>query len=272
MFRWRRDAEGVWSGMVGRRRLRLAQAEPGATLHFETDASDAADAEAFVRRFLRLDDLDLGASGEEWARADDLFAEAWKRQPGVRILRQDPEECFFAFLCASVAPIARISSMQHAVADHFGEEHGEGFRAFPTAAALATGDEARLRDLGLGFRARRVIGAAQRLAGLPEGHLAAMRAGGSNGEAKRALSAFFGVGEKIADCVCLFALDCDFAIPVDTHIWRIARTRYLPDLDGKSLTPAAYARVTRAFHDRFGPFAGWAQQTLFYRSAVAREK
>jgi 3-methyladenine DNA glycosylase/8-oxoguanine DNA glycosylase len=33
----------------------------------------------------------------------------------------------------------------------------------------------------------------------------------------------------------------------------------------------AYARVGEAFRERFGPHAGWAQQTLFYRAAVARD-
>ena len=103
---------------------------------------------------------------------------------------------------------------------------------------------------------------------LPEDWLRALRAK-PYAEAKQILTGFFGVGEKIADCVCLFALDKDSAIPVDTHIWRIARARYVPELAGKSLTPAAYARVGAAFRDQFGPFAGWAQQTLFYEAAVA---
>jgi len=68
--------------------------------------------------------------------------------------------------------------------------------------------------------------------------------------------------------VCLFALDKDGAIPVDTHIWRMARAWYTPELAGKSLTPSSYARVGEAFRGRFGPMAGWAQQTLFYRAAV----
>ena len=84
------------------------------------------------------------------------------------------------------------------------------------------------------------------------------------------MTAFFGVGEKIADCVCLFALDKNGAVPVDVHIWRIAQTVYAPDLAGKSLTPANYARAVQSFQDRFGPYAGWAQQILFYRAAVER--
>ncbi len=125
-FRWTRGADGFWRGMVGATRVALRQREPGDPLEFATDATgDAGDGggagdagengERFVRRFLRLDDFDLPAHATEWASRDALFADAWRQRPGVRILRQDPEECFFAFLCASVAPIPRIGAMQQAV-------------------------------------------------------------------------------------------------------------------------------------------------------------
>jgi N-glycosylase/DNA lyase len=266
VFRWTRDAHGVWSGMVGERFLRLQQSADDASLYWETSGPDA---EAVVRSFLRLDDVDLPVLAEEWSRTDPHFAEVWARHPGIRVLRQDPEECFFSFLCASVAPIARISSMLRAVAAEAGEPHAGGI-IFPTAVRLATLPEERLRELGLGFRAVRVAAAARRVGELPSGFLAGLRTA-THAEARDALTAFSGVGWKIADCIALFSLDKDGAIPVDTHIWRLARTRYLPQLAGRSLTPASYERVTAAFQDRFGPFAGWAQQILFYRSAVARE-
>jgi N-glycosylase/DNA lyase len=248
--------------------MRLSQGADG-DLWWEADGPNARQA---VCSFLRLDDLDLPALARVWCARDGFFAEAWMRQPGIRVLRQEPAECFFSFLCASVAPIPRIGSMLRAVADRFGEPLGEWggaqLQAFPAASRLAGADEPTLRGLGLGFRARRVLEAARRLSGMPDDLLGGLRREG-HAEARRVLLGFFGVGEKIADCICLFALDKDGAIPVDTHIWRIARTHYAPDLRGRSLTPAAYARVGEAFRARFGPQAGWAQQTLFFRAAVA---
>jgi N-glycosylase/DNA lyase len=271
VFRWTPDAaNNAWCGVVGaRRRARLAQSGDGSVLFWEADGPDA---EAAVRDFLRLGDLNLAAQAETWCAADAFFAASWARQPGVRVLRQDPHECFFSFLCASVAPIARISGMLRAVAGRFGdalEPWGDvPLWAFPRAGQLADADEATLRDLGLGFRAKRVAEAAHTVATLPGDWLGALR-GQPAGVCKKELTTgFFGVGEKIADCVALFSLDVDDAIPVDTHIWRIAVSRYVPDLSGRSLTPAAYARVGAAFRERFGPFAGWAQQSLFYRVAV----
>lgn len=268
VFRWRRDESGLWSGVLGARAVFLRQSDDFTRLTWQATGPDAG---AAVRAFLRLDDVDLPLLAREWRDRDPLFAETWARQPGVRVLRQNPDECFFSFLCASVAPIARISRMLGAVADALGTPVCDGLTAFPTAAQIAAADEQRLRALGLGFRARRVIEAAQTVAATrPPGWLDELRQTSSHAGAKRELLGFFGVGEKIADCICLFALDKDGAIPVDTHIWRIAQTHYAPrELAGKSLTPANYARAVAAFHSRFGAqYAGWAQQTLFYRAAV----
>ncbi len=268
LFRWRFDPEkGAWRGVIaGGHLLYLSQGD-GDSLHWELIGTlpDAPDAEDAVRRFLRLGEVDLAASGDAWASADPHFAQAWAAQPGVRVLRQDPEECFFSFLCASVAPIARIGSMLQAVSR---ECAGDAYGAFPTPHCLAEASEETFRALGLGFRAKRVAEAARRVANdLPPGFLASLR-DVSHDDAKRELTTFFGVGEKIADCVCLFALDKDAAIPVDTHIWRIARAWYLPELAGSALTATAYAKVGQAFRDTFGEKCGWAQQTLFYRAAV----
>lgn len=274
-FRWTRveatttqsGEDAAFVGTIGRRRARLAQTTDGSL----TWQADGPNAEAAVRDYLRLYDADLPALARDWAARDEHFGTSWAHHPGVRVLRQPPGECFFSFLCASVAPIRRISAMLRGIAERFGEPLGDvddvSLFAFPTPVQLARADEQTLRSFGLGFRARRVCRAAQVLADLPADWLFALRAR-PHADAKKALLSFFGVGEKIADCVCLFSLDKDGAIPVDVHIWRAACRWYTPELAGKSLTPAAYARIGEAFRERFGEKAGWAQQTIFYRAAV----
>lgn len=70
----------------------------------------------------------------------------------------------------------------------------------------------------------------------------------------------------IADCVLLFSLDKDQAFPVDTHIYNVnvAVKYYMPELRGKSLTPKVYQRIVDFFQEKFGEFAGWAQEYLYY--------
>jgi N-glycosylase/DNA lyase len=74
-----------------------------------------------------------------------------------------------------------------------------------------------------------------------------------------------GIGAKIADCVCLFSLDKTEAVPVDTHVWQLAKDLYFPEWEArKSLTELAYRTVAGAFRERFGDLAGYAQNYLFY--------
>lgn len=268
VFRWHQAPDQSWSGVVGTRRLRLLASPDKTQLHWQADGPNA---EALVRDFLRLDTLSLSTHGPTWAQTDPLFARAWRQQPGVRILRQQPHECFFSFLCASVAPIARIRTMLEGVVQLAGSDLGDGFTAFPSAQQLAQLTETQLRDKGLGFRAARVVSAARELQDAPEGWLEALR-GQPLAQLESQLSAFSGIGRKIADCIALFSLDAHDAVPVDTHIWRITRTHYLPGLRDAALTPGTYQQAVDAFQSRFGPYAGWAQQTLFFGQAVGGDR
>ena len=84
-------------------------------------------------------------------------------------------------------------------------------------------------------------------------------------QAHKELVAIHGIGAKIADCVCLFSLDKTEAVPVDTHVWQLAKDLYFPTWPArKSLTSAAYNAVGAAFRERFGELAGYAQNFLFY--------
>ena len=86
---------------------------------------------------------------------------------------------------------------------------------------------------------------------------------------------YLGVGMKVADCVALFSLDQPATVPVDTHVWQIARRDYDHDRDpgqdlkggrlsaARSLTPTVYESVGDVFRARFGAAAGWAHSVLF---------
>jgi N-glycosylase/DNA lyase len=152
------------------------------------------------------------------------------------------------------------------LAERYGEripcDAGRTLFAFPTLEALASADEALLRQELWGYRAPRVIQLARHLLTLPPNWFDSLRAAPYE-EAKYALTQLHGVGEKIADCVCLFALDKDAATPVDTHIRQIACRLFAPELEGKSLTPRIYSAIANAYRERFGDYAGWAQQYLF---------
>ncbi len=259
-FRWRPAVDGAWIGVVGRHVLRL-RSTPGA---LEAQAFPRLELAA-VADYLRLE-VDLARVRAELAR-DPLLAPLVAAQPGLRLLRQPPEETLFAFLCTAANNIPRITRGLETLANDLGapiaEIEGACYSAFPTARQLATCDVERARErTRLGWRPARLAAAASHLLTVGPDWLPGLRRT-SLSEARRALLPLPGVGPKIADCVCLFALDKDEAVPVDTHIWRVVVTHLCPEWRHGSLTPARYEAIGALFRERYGPLAGWAQQYLF---------
>ena len=65
--------------------------------------------EQCLREYLQWD-VDLEALYGQWARADENFAAVAGHYAGVRILKQDPVENVFAFVCSSNNNIPRWMS------------------------------------------------------------------------------------------------------------------------------------------------------------------
>ncbi|XP_078517978.1 N-glycosylase/DNA lyase isoform X2 [Lissotriton helveticus] len=222
-----------------------------------------------LRNYFQLD-VSLAALYKQWSAADPHFEQVAHTFSGVRILCQDPTECLFSFICTSNNHISRITGMIERLCRAFGERlcqlDSVEYFAFPSLKALAADDaEVRLRDLGFGYRAKFISQSAQAI--LKEhgpDWLPSLRSVPYE-EAKAALCALPGVGAKVADCVCLMALDKPGAVPVDTHVWQIAKRDYMPQLGSgnKSLTDRVYKEIGTFFQTLWGPYAGWAHSVLF---------
>ena len=63
----------------------------------------------------------------------------------------------------------------------------------------------------------------------------------------------------MADCICLMSLNHSVAIPVDTHVFQIAKASYVPHLSQtKTVTDKVYKEISAHFQCLFGAYAGWA--------------
>ena len=110
--------------------------------------------------------VDTDSLYKQWNMVDSYFKSAAKDLRGVRILRQDPVENLFSFICSSNNNISRISSMVENLCSHYGRPvaHVDGklYCSFPSVGALAQeGVEDHLRQLGFGYRAKYVSHCAQ---------------------------------------------------------------------------------------------------------------
>ncbi len=271
-FRWQQEASGVWWGVVGETVIaaRQAEADPYSPLYWQTFPEP--NQRALIRDYFRLD-LDLPALYADWIAAEPHMEAAIAAFRGLRILRQPPVECFFGFQCATCNTVVKIERSVRKLAQRYGTllplAHDQPypfatpFHAFPTIAALADADEQALRADLWGYRAPRMIALARHLLTLPPDWLVSLRTR-PTAEVQSELVALHGIGAKIADCISLFALDKDEVAPIDTHTRQIAVRLFRPDLASSSLTPRIYTALRDAYHSRFGAYAGWAQQYLFF--------
>lgn len=269
-FRWLGDDDGWWRGVVEGRAMRLRRVDEAIDCQVYSSAASSESASDLVRRYFRLD-VCLSELTLELAEADSGIRAALAAYPGLRLLAQEPEETLLSYLCSTANSVPRISSSIGVLASELGRPiavvEDTAYHTFPTAQTLADASADCFRAAGLGWRGGSIQTLAQLLIGKPPGWVAGL-ASGTYAEAKAALVALPGVGPKIADCVCLFALGKDDAVPVDTHVWALAGELFPAELGDlvqrRSISAGAYERVALAYRLRYGRRAGWAQEYLYH--------
>lgn len=140
--------------------------------------------------------------------------------------------------------------------------------------------EAKLRELGFGYRAKYIAETARIIALEKSSNwLETLRNPDNPGfdtvkvpvdqhvtykEAHEQLLSLKGVGPKVADCVCLMGLGWGESVPVDTHVWQIAQRDYkFGKTKTKTFSKAMYDAVGDHFRGLWGNYAGWAHSVLF---------
>jgi N-glycosylase/DNA lyase len=179
---------------------------------------------------------------------------------GLRIVRQPAWECLATFLTSALKQVQQIQAISLAIRKQFGRRLREGeLEAFsyPRAELLAEVRLERLLECKLGFRAKNLLGAAKMVV---SGNidLEALR-DFSVEEAREVLCELPGVGEKIANCVLLFAYGHLDTVPIDVWIGRVLNEVYF---GGRSKAPLRELKSFAANY--FGSYAGYAQQYLFH--------
>jgi N-glycosylase/DNA lyase len=186
---------------------------------------------------------------------------------GMRIIRQPAWECLATFITSSMKQVAHIRQMSLAIRQRFGHPVQFGntkLFTYPTPERLAAGEEQDLRECKLGYRAKNLIGTA-RMITAGEVNLERIRTLNDT-QALKELCRLPGVGEKVANCVLLFAYERVRAFPIDVWIERVLRETYFK---GKRRVTAA--RLRDFSQTYFGPFGGYAQQYLFHHARTGKK-
>ena len=278
VFRWRRNGDS-WEGVVGKYYIRLTQTREGIRAETSVPVADWQ----WLRDFLQTG-TNLAAVLKTFP-ADEPMRAAVAACRGLRVLRQEPWECLASFILSSTKQIVQIRQIVSLLCERFGEPLTSGAPAscrrvsafnadatgkdacalgntrdlshsFPSPEKIAGLAESDLRACKMGFRAPHLLATARQIV---DGKLDLEKIRSLPLlEARAELMKLRGVGEKIADCVLLFAYGFDSAFPVDVWIERALRQLYFP----RRRPTEKRLRQFAATH--FGPHAGYAQQYLFH--------
>ncbi len=186
---------------------------------------------------------------------------------GIRILRQDVWEMIITFVISQQKTIPNIRALVEALCARYGTRigrEGEALYAFPTPRQLNEAELSDLLELKLGYRAKYI----KRICGdACSGALDLERLRRMDYPAAMAyLRGFYGIGEKVANCVCLFGLHQIEAFPIDTWIRKILLREYLPGSGPEADGPKTglCARLAEKHFARYAGYAGVLQQYMFY--------
>jgi N-glycosylase/DNA lyase len=213
---------------------------------------------AEVRRYLALDHR-MDAIHATFPKDPTLDA-AIRYADGIRILRQPVWECLATFLTSALKQVAHIRSISLLIRERYGRRLGVAGTAvfsYPDEKVLAGLTVDDLQACRLGFRAANLLAAARMIAAgeIELDGLADL----PSDEIRSILCRFPGVGDKIANCVLLFAFGRLEVMPIDVWIARVLREKYFPKK--RTIRPAQLAAFCQQY---FGPHAGYAQQYLFH--------
>ncbi len=225
-FRLDPAGEGSYELIAGERFLKIS-ADGAETQGKTVLCCSREEYESFWREY-----FDMDTSYEKYLDgidpADEYLREAGQFGSGIRILKQDVWEMIITFILSQQNNIPRIKGLIRAVSGKYGKkietEEGRTYNAFPTPDELSSAGEEDLRALKLGYRSRYICGTARMIA---SGELDLEQVKKMDYPTARAeLMRLPGIGGKVADCICLFALHHMDAFPVDTHIQKVLDARY----------------------------------------------
>lgn len=236
--------ESEWEGVAFGRQVSFAK--DGDRLYVYNSTEE--EFEGIWRRYLDLDTDYIAIDKDILSRSEsDALKNAVSFGHGIRILRQEPWETVCSFIISQNNNIPRIKKIVRALCERAGDRiDGSDEFSFPPPTSVSRLGVDGLFELKTGFRAKYIYDAASRVA-CGEISLDGIM------DMPSALGAYElckikGVGPKVAACALLFGFGKYDAFPVDVWIKK-AIEKYFPG----EFDPS-----------RLGPYAGVAQQYLFY--------
>ncbi|HSB83861.1 MAG TPA: DNA glycosylase [Nitrosarchaeum sp.] len=251
VFLWRKQKE-FWYGINGQDVLKID--DLGKITSYSNQKYD------FFRKNDNIEKIIESISKDKTTKI------AVKKYLGLRLVRQDPFQCFISFIVSSNSNIQKIKSSLEKISIKFGKKiqfENQEFYLFPEPKKIADASIQEIQNCGVGYRAKFIIDAAKMVESKQIDFDCIKKL--NYHDAKETILTVPGIGNKVADCVLLFSLDKLEAFPLDRWMIRILEKYYLEkfELVTKTITEKQYSLLHEKIVKYFGPYAGYAQQFLF---------
>lgn len=257
-FRWNVQPDGSYIGIVRNNVVTVKKVKD--SVIFESMGEDSL--EELVYQYFDLT-TDYTKIKETLSNVDEYVKTSIQYGEGIRILKQEVWETIISFMISANNNIPRIKGIIERISKQYGTPiswRGQTYYTFPTIEQLSKASVEELRDLGLGFRDKRVYQTTQlfknktitiqQLQEQPDTKLV-----------RDMLMQLPGVGPKVADCILLFGLQKLEVFPIDVWVRRVMNDLYFKKEKEETLDKTEITKLATA---KYANFAGLAQQYLFY--------
>jgi N-glycosylase/DNA lyase len=252
-FRWNKIGDNQWLGVANEKLIWLCQGEFKDGKNGIATNLSIEDTNWLIYYF----NLDINYTDEISKLNLDSFAKlVYENGKGIHILRQDIVETMITFLMTQFNSMHNARLIVNRLSENFGikletQVFGKKYTgySFPTLEVLSTLTEKDFKQYGVGFRATYVYDLVQTL--YNQNSLIDTIKQSDYNTSMQILKSFNGIGDKVANCVSLFALHHVEAFPIDLHIKRIINEEYNGHIDLSN----------------YGNIAGIIQQYMYYYKA-----
>ena len=278
IFGWKKVRDG-WLGEIKRNVVLVKQKKKKLNVNIVWENKNQKLNKNDIIHYFSLDqDIDLIYSK---IKTDETMKNAIKEFDGLRIIRQEEWPCLVSFIISAFSNIPRIEKNIEEIKRKHGTridisdkdiEQNE-FYLFPTIEQIRKGGIETLKKCGLGFRDKYIHNLARQINYNKINEIRRM----NYKEAKKELMKLDGVGEKVADCVLLFAFQRYEAFPIDVWIEKAMNEiygeemkfyfEYRNKLNRKNKLTSkkkfSYSEITEFARYKWNGYAGYAQQFLY---------
>ncbi len=187
---------------------------------------------------------------------DKYMLQACENGAGLRILKQEPWEMIITFITSQRKSIPAIKGSLERICEKYGKSVDTGrekLYLFPSAKDMKDATPEELADCKLGYRVPYILDAVNSVLckDLDLSELYKM----PYEEVFEKLKSIHGIGDKVSNCICLFAYAKTEAAPVDTWISKVIEQKYT------GVNPFPY----------YGDVAGIMQQYIFYYALTHKD-